>query len=106
LEVIRVDFSGAISDKGTWIACASMGSKILELEECRPVARAELADILTQDPAPAVAALDFPFSVPIEFARERMRQAHSITDLWTAAASMDLSQFMVLRDTFVRLAQG
>jgi Protein of unknown function (DUF429) len=101
MEIIGVDFSGAKSDQHTWLARGFLDNGALELRDCRPIGRAQLTDLLSGLPDEAVAALDFPFSVPLSFARFWKPEAASMPDLWTAAAAMELEEFIALRDEFV-----
>ena len=101
MEIIGVDFSGARSDHNTWLAQGFLGKSGLVLRGCRPMSRAELTDILLDLPGSAVAALDFPFSVPLDFARYWQPQAESMPQLWAAAAAMESEEFMAMRDDFV-----
>ena len=101
MELLGVDFSGAKTDNRTWMTRGFLDRGSLTLQDCRPVRRAELAQLLASLPAGAVAALDFPFSVPQAFAQFWQPGVASMTDLWAAAASMDLTQFLILRDDFV-----
>ncbi len=101
LEIVGVDFSGAKPDRDTWVAAGLLGPRGLVLRDCRPVRRAELAELLLSLPGDSVAALDFPFSVPEAFARFWEPAAASMPDLWAAAAGMELARFVSLRDGFV-----
>jgi hypothetical protein len=101
LEIFGVDFSGAAPDKNTWIASATLVDGGLELRECFPASRNQVADLLLALPAGSVAALDFPFSVPLPFAEYWTPGAEDMTQLWTAAAAMESAEFMKLRDDFV-----
>ncbi len=101
MEIIGVDFSGAKSDQYTWLAWGFLDNRALELRECRPVGRAQLTGLLAGLPDGAVAALDFPFSVPLSFARFWAPEAATMPDLWAAAAAMELEEFIALRDEFV-----
>ena len=105
MQILGVDFSGAQTDRNTWLARGSLRDEILSLNSCRPVSRAELTDELAKCAGPTVAALDFPFSVPREFARfwqpEGAPIFETMPDLWAAAASMDWNDFSALRDAFV-----
>ena len=101
VEVLGVDFSGAQTDNKTWVAEGVLEGGGLTLRSCRAVSRGELAELLSSLAAPAVAALDFPFSVPMEFARYWQPEAARMPQLWAAAAAMQLDQFMALRDAFV-----
>jgi hypothetical protein len=100
LEIVGVDFSGARSDNRTWVARGRLDGRSLELRSCAPVRRAELEEVLLSLPGDAVAALDFPFSVPREFARFWIPGAIAMPDLWAAASTMELAGFMALRDSF------
>lgn len=100
LEIAGVDFSGARSDDRTWVAQGHLDGGSLVLRSCRPVRRSELEEILLALPGEAVAALDFPFSVPQEFARFWRPEAIAMPDLWAAASTMELAEFMALRDSF------
>lgn len=104
--ILGVDYSGAKADKNTLVTRGifsdeTLGDETLRIEYCRPTPRADLAALLAAAPNNTVAALDFPFSVPREFASRWLPTAESMPDLWQAAASMDLPDFMALRDEFV-----
>ena len=101
MEIMGVDFSGAAPDNNTWVSIASLDGRNLTLRQCFPVSRDSLARMLESLPAGSVAALDFPFSVPLQFARHWMPEATSMTQLWNSAAAMDLAEFIKLRDDFV-----
>ena len=105
MQILGVDFSGAQTDRNTWLARGSLRDEILSLNSCRSVSRAELTDELAKCAGPTVAALDFPFSVPREFARfwqpEEAPIFETMPDLWAAAAGMDWNDFSALRDAFV-----
>ncbi len=105
MQILGVDFSGAQTDRNTWLARGSLRDDTLSLNSCRPVGRAELTDELAKCAGPTVAALDFPFSVPREFARfwqpEDAPIFETMPDLWAAAAGMDWNDFSALRDAFV-----
>ena len=110
MQILGVDFSGAQTDRNTWLARGSLRDETLSLNSCRPVSRAELTDELAKCAGPTVAALDFPFSVPREFARFWQRQHpptfetptfETMPDLWAATSGMDWNDFSALRDAFV-----
>jgi hypothetical protein len=101
VNIIGVDFSGARSDQHTWLARGVIDGPALVLHECRPVTRLELTQLLAGAVNPTVAALDFPFAVPQEFARCWHSAAHTMPDLWEAAAATCLEQFLELRHRFV-----
>jgi hypothetical protein len=100
LDIVGVDFSGARSDDRTWVAGGRLDGRCLVLRSCAPVRRAELEEVLLSLPGDAVAALDFPFSVPQEFARFWRPGAIAMPDLWAAASMMEIAEFMALRDDF------
>ena len=77
MQILGVDFSGAQTDRNTWLARGSLRGNTLSFDSCRPVKRAKLTDELAKCAGPTVAALDFPFSVPREFARFWQRAAPS-----------------------------
>ena len=101
MEIAGVDFSGAKTDDHTWMASGHLEGRVLDLGDCRPVTRAQRAQLLLRLPQNSVAALDFPFSVPRDFAYFWQPGAASMPDLWDAASKMDLAQFLDLRDEFV-----
>ena len=101
IPVLGVDYSGAKADKNTWATLGLLSQGVLTLESCRATPRAELAVLLASLPGDTVAALDFPFSVPESFAEEWLPGAKTMPDLWSAAAAMEYSEFLALRDRFV-----
>ena len=101
IKILGVDFSGAAPDNNTWMAQGWLSSAGLELVDCRRVSREEVANTLEGSPGGSVAALDFPFAVPKDFAGYWMPQARSMPELWKAASGMDFPSFMALRDSFV-----
>ncbi len=86
VKVIGVDFSGAKDDKNTWITEAELNVKTraLELRSCKSIKRDNLTERLKARDY-AVAAMDFPFSVPIAFARQWQPDSVEMPDLWYAA---------------------
>ncbi|MBC8281936.1 MAG: DUF429 domain-containing protein [Chloroflexi bacterium] len=101
IPVLGVDYSGAKADKNTWATQGILNDGVLTLESCQATHRAELTSLLSSLPGTAVAALDFPFSVPESFAEDWLPGAKAMPDLWSAAAAMEFSDFLVLRDRFV-----
>ena len=92
VKVIGVDFSGAI-EKGrksnTWITEGQLDGNRLEIIGCpRPIKRDDLTKRLTR-PDYAVAAMDFPFSVPLAFAKYWQPDAGEMPDLWSAAYELN-----------------
>ena len=99
--ILGVDFSGAKSDKNTWVTWGTLSGNSLEISSCEPTPRAELAILLGSAPKNTIAALDFPFSVPREFASYLLPSAEDMPELWNATANMEFQDFMALRDGFV-----
>ena len=98
--IVGVDFSGAKSDNATWVTQARLEGQSLLLLSSQSMPRADLADLLPSLPAGTVAALDFPFSVPHEFAQFWVPQAAKMPTLWREAAGIDYEEFLSLRDVF------
>ena len=90
MEILGVDFSGAQLDNNTWIAHGRFDANELVLVSCLPVSRSQLSRLLEALPGGAVASLDFPFSVPLDFARFWRPEARSMPDLWSASTAMNL----------------
>ena len=111
MRIIGVDYSGARSGSHTWISGGVLDGGQLVLESCGPISRQELTEELAEvRGAPGsspdlatVAALDFPFSVPQEFAAFWRPEVTTMPELWSAAAAMELEEFLELRDRFVEL---
>ena len=110
--IVGVDFSGAGKDTdvgNTWITTGFIetedtdelkrGMAILQL--CEPVSREKLAEKLKALPSDAVAALDFPFSVPVAFAEYLGHPGGEMPALWQAVAVMEPNEFLARRDKFV-----
>lgn len=109
--VVGVDFSGGAGDRHTWAAGGFLdtATQSLTLLSCQPVSRQELAGRLRDLDGAAVAALDFPFSVPAAFAEYAFGEYAApeyrngaMPGLWRAAAGMELAEFTARRDAFVR----
>lgn len=101
MMIAGVDFSGAKTDDRTWVATGTLESDALTLDDCRPVSRVKLSQMLLAMPAGSVAALDFPFSVPESFAQFWHPGATAMPDLWAKASDIDLTRFLEFRDRFV-----
>ena len=102
--IIGVDFSGAKSDRNTWMTqgrLASDGS--LRLETAQRIRRADLYRALLEIETPAVAALDFPFGVPAQFAA--MLSADLLLGdmraVWDAVSRITAGDFIGARNKFV-----
>ena len=101
MKTIGVDFSGARGDRNTWIAEGDFDGKCLTLRRCYAISRADLARKLLDLPSDAIAALDFPFSVPADFAGFWSPQSRDMPDLWRAASQIALDRFIEYRNAFV-----
>ena len=101
MNILGVDFSGAQNDRNTWLAQGFLEDTCLSLASCRWVSRDELASILAESSGPTVAALDFPFATPQDFAHFWQPTATIMPDLWVAAAGLELADFIARRDEFV-----
>ena len=97
VNVFGVDYSGAKREGSTWLTQAELevisGSSTLKLNSCEPIKREDLTDFLKQLPSNSVAALDFPFGVPMEFANYWEPNAKKMPDLWRAASNIDRDDF-------------
>lgn len=98
--ILGVDFSGAKADNATWVTQAVLEGNGLRLVSSKPVRRAELSELLSSLPSESVAALDFPYSVPQQFAECWVPGSSEMPDLWAEAATMDFAKFLRLRDEF------
>lgn len=106
VKIIGVDFSGRDTNNTTWVTEAVLQDDCLKIESCRhlskngPESRRKLKCLLRKLPDDSVAALDFPFSVPIEFARFWQPDARQMPDLW---AAMERDSFSAKQVEFVGL---
>ncbi len=104
--IVGVDFSGAQADNKTWITRATLtvdneGRTTLRIKECAPIKRADLSVCLKELPDSAVAALDFPFSVPIAFAEHLEQPSVEMPKLWECVANLCLDGFIEKRNEFI-----
>ena len=103
VKILGVDFSGARDDRKTWVAEGQLDDDRLNLESCRSVQRPDLAVILANLDGPAVVAMDFPFSVPAEFAKCWKQEIpanggtapvfETMPHLWATAANTEWKTF-------------
>ncbi len=107
--IIGVDFSGARSDRNTWIARGELGDEsTLSLRDVWRIGREDLFDLLLRIPTPAVAALDFPFGLPASFATWVCggESPAEMPNVWRAVgAAPSLVEFVQARDEFVAAHQ-
>ena len=102
--IIGVDFSGARADKNTWLARGRLDTDgSLMLESAQSIRRDDLYHLLADIPVPAVAALDFPFGVPAQFASflSPRRLPSDMPGLWKIIASITADEFIRERNRFV-----
>ena len=103
-RIVGVDFSGHRDDRHTWVAQGRLDAGgALRLDSVQPARRAALHDLLATIPAPAIAALDFPFGVPARFTAH-LSPKHPprvMSDLWEAVSGMTSDEFLAGRDRFV-----
>ena len=102
--IVGVDFSGAGEDTDvgkTWITTGYLetadGQELkkgtLLLLSCDQISRKALTEKLIALPNDGVAALDFPFSVPIAFAEHLASPGSQMPCLWQSVASMEFGEF-------------
>ena len=102
--IVGVDFSGHREDRNTWVALGRLDAGgALRLDSVQPARRADLYELLAAIPTPAVAALDFPFGVPAEFAAHLAPKPplRAMPDLWKIASGMTAGEFLEARGRFV-----
>ena len=99
--IVGVDFSGAQGDKNTWIAEGKLDGDSLDILSSHPVRRDDLTEYLKCLGPDTVAALDFPFGVPIAFAKRIAPSKKLMPDLWNAVAGMRLEEFTDHRNRHV-----
>lgn len=102
--IIGVDFSGARQDRNTWATIGRFEpGASLHLVSAERIPRADLYRLLAEVSTPAVAALDFPFGVPAEFAAYLAPgpAPADMPTLWETIAPMSAADFIAGRDRFV-----
>lgn len=101
MQTLGVDFSGARGDRNTWITEGTFDDNCLTLNGCYAISRSDLSQRLLDLPADSVVALDFPFSVPLSFAKAWSPASRAMPDLWREASETELEQFIEHRNAFV-----
>ena len=94
--LIGVDFSGAQQDNATWIAMATDGDDgQLQWQTPFPIRRADLEQLLLTIDGPAIAALDFPFGLPSDFAITQgfVRWGEGLMDSCDRMSGTDQTEF-------------
>ena len=102
--IVGVDFSGHQEDRNTWVAEGRLDAGgALRLDSVQPARRFDLRDLMITIATPAVAALDFPFGVPAEFAGRLSPTStlRAMPDLWRIVSGMTKDDFLAACDRFV-----
>lgn len=102
--IIGIDFSGAKSDRNTWVAYGHLKPDgALEFEGANVISRRDVANLLMAVSTPAIAAIDFPFGVPQEFSDFLSVDGdlNAMPDVWRIIDDMSLEDFYAARDAFV-----
>ena len=102
--IVGVDFSGHREDRNTWVARGRLDTGgALRLDSVQPARRADLFELLAVVPAPAVAALDFPFGVPSDFVAHLSPKStpSAMPDVWEIVSGMTAAEFLEARGRFV-----
>ncbi len=88
--VLGVDFSGAKGDDHvgkTWVTKGWFDGTTLIISDCRPDSRDGLRTLLKGLPSDSVAAMDFPFGVPMEFIQYLGIDATDMPTVWHSILS-------------------
>ena len=109
-KIIGVDFSGNGRENTTWVTEAELYQNgHLQIQSCshlsrkRKKAHKKLEKLLKGLPDGAVAAMDFPFSVPRAFAKELSPGSYTMPDVWCATAKIkSYGEFKNLQESFVK----
>ena len=102
--LIGVDFSGAADDNATWIAMATLDDDgRIEWQTPFPIRRADLEQLLLTIDGPAVAALDFPFGLPADFAVTQgfIRWGEGLMDSCDRMSTTDQAEFEQVARVYV-----
>ena len=102
-NIIGIDFSGAKSDRNTWVAQGRLTHEsALVFDDAAMTRRKDVLGLLASVTTPAVAAIDFPFGVPQAFVKS-LDAGHieSMPDIWHLVSAMTLEEFICERDIFV-----
>ena len=102
--IIGIDYSGAKSDHNTWVAqgrLTSDGALVFDSAQMRR--RNDVTKLLATTSTPAVAGIDFPFGVPLEFADflNTTGGIRSMPEAWRIVSDLRLGDFNAARDAFV-----
>lgn len=103
--IIGIDFSGAKHDRGTWVAHGRLTSDgALEFKGANMIRRKDVVNLLIAVSTPTIAAIDFPFCVPREFAEflNTGNDLKEMPDVWRIIDDLTLEDFYAARDAFVK----
>ena len=103
--IVGIDFSGDKRDRNTWVAHGRLTSdRALEFDGADMIRRKDVVNLLMAVSTPAVAAMDFPFCVPQEFAEflNTDSELKEMPDAWRILDDMSLEDFYAGRDAFVK----
>ena len=102
--IIGIDYSGAKSDRNTWVAQGRLTADgALVFEGANMIRRKDVVNLMIAVSTPTVAAIDFPFCVPQEFAEflNTGDDLKSMPDVWRIIDDMSLEDFYAARDAYV-----
>ena len=102
--IIGIDYSGAKSDRNTWVAQGRLTADgALVFEGANMIRRKDVVNLLIAVSTPTVAAIDFPFCVPQEFAEflNTGDDLKTMPDAWRIIDGMSLDDFYAARDAYV-----
>ena len=102
--IIGIDYSGAQNDRNTWVAQGRLTSDgALEFEGANMIRRKDVVNLLIAVSTPAVAAMDFPFCIPREFAEflNTGDDLKAMPDAWRIIDGLTLEDFYSARNAFV-----
>ncbi len=102
--IIGIDYSGAQSDRNTWVAQGRLTSDgALIFEGANMIRRKDVVNLLIAVSTPAVSAMDFPFCIPREFAEflNTGDDLEAMPDVWRIIDGLTLEDFYSARDAFV-----
>ena len=104
-NIIGIDYSGAKDDRNTWVAQGRLTPEgALVFEGANMIRRKDVVNLLIAVSAPTIAAIDFPFCVPQEFAEflNTGGDLKAMPDVWRIIDDMSLDDFYAARDAYVK----
>ena len=104
-NIIGIDYSGAKDDRNTWVAQGRLTPEgALVFEGANMISRKDVVNLLIAVSTPAIAAIDFPFCIPQEFAEflNTGGDLKAMPDVWRIIDEMSLDDFYAARDAFVK----